>query len=391
MPGQQTFPGVSTLIPLRRFYPAILALGSQRKNTVCALKGHTALVTPPVNDLEDASDYTRFEEHILKAIDWLELPPAVIAYDLHPDYISSKIKDELCLRWSGARCAGVQHHHAHLASVLAERGHAGDAIGIAFDGTGYGVDGTLWGGEILTIRGHGFTRAAWFAPIRLPGGVRAIREPWLIGLSLLQRTFGRGLFDLPLPMLERHTRGDIDLALRMMERAINAPLTSGCGRLFDGVSALLGVRDRVRFEGEAAMELERLLPDDWRSGDCYPFDADETPGGVIIESAPMIHALVVDIAAGIPAGVCAAKFHNGIVRAVVSVVLRLREATGIRTIVMAGGCFLNRHLSEGIEDALERAGCTVLLPEQLPVGDAGISLGQAIVAAEEMTSEGVSC
>jgi hydrogenase maturation protein HypF len=275
----------------------------------------------------------------------------------------------------------VQHHHAHLASCLAENGESGPALGVIFDGLGYGTDGTLWGGEFLLGNLRDFRRVGYFTPIRMPGGDLATREPWRMALACLQQAYGR---DYPrLPFLEEIARRDEQLIITMIERGINAPLSSSCGRLFDAVAALLGLRNRVSYEGQAAIELEMVAA----SGDypSYPFALDSgVDDAIVFDPRAMIRALVADLAAGVPVGEISARFHATLVAVVAEVCSRVRAATGINTIALSGGVMQNRLLTEAVIAHLEKDDFIVLTHSLVPPNDGGLSLGQAAVAAARL-------
>jgi hydrogenase maturation protein HypF len=327
----------------------IVAAGAELKSTFCVARGPDAFMSPHLGDLDSEQAYRAFRNDLELYLDMLDVRADVVAHDLHPEYLSTKWALE-----QDAALVGVQHHHAHAAACLAEHGETGPALALVFDGTGYGTDGTLWGGELLRCDLAGFERLAWLEPVPLPGGEAAVREPWRVAAVHLERA------GEPVPW-ERWPEVRASLA-------VNAPLASGMGRLFDAVAAVLGVRDEVTYEGQAAIELEQLAGDlaaepwPWRFGDatglvatCYSRARDGEPREHI---AAAFHETV---AAG-AAAACA-------------------EAAGPRTVALSGGTFQNLRLAASTRARLEREGFRVLTHRLVPPNDGGVSYGQATVAA----------
>jgi len=350
----------------------ILAGGPLLSNTICIAKGDHAFLSQHVGDLENLEAMESFEltvEH-LKGI--LEIEPELVAYDLHPDYFSTRY----AMRQEGIPRIGVQHHHAHIASCMAENGIQGPVIGLAMDGTGYGSDGTLWGGEILIADYERFERVGHFQNVSLPGGEAAIREPWRMALALLYQAFGKALLDLPIEFVKRLDLKKTRNILTMIERKINCPLTSSCGRLFDGIAALVGVRERVSYKGQAAIELEMEMGD----GDgFYPFLIIEQ-GGLIIAQDPIIQGVVSDLLWGVDRGTIIRKFHNTLVQAFIDCCLRLRLERSLKRICLSGGVFQNIFLLDTLKKALSSLDFEVYTHSMVPPNDSGISLGQVVVA-----------
>jgi hydrogenase maturation protein HypF len=371
-----------TTLSLSKKYSPTLAFGTHLKNTVCALNGNQARISPIHANLEEENSLGAFREAIVDMRNWLGGPPEIVAYDLHPDYVSTKVAAQLATEWPGVSSIGVQHHHAHIVSCMAEHGLEGPVLGVALDGTGYGLDGTIWGGEILVAESDTFRRAGWIQPIPLPGGARAVLEPWRVGLSYLYRAFGPDIYDLGIDAVTHQERKKLDLIIKMIEHGINAPLASSCGRMFDAVAAILGVREHVQYEGEAAMELERLVKGEWNSNQPrYSFALNHQDNVTIIDPATMVFELVRDCREHIDADECSLKFHNGLIDVYATALTAIAEKTNIQTVVLSGGCFLNKYLRNGLRSQLESQGFSVFLPHHLPVGDPGISLGQAVVGA----------
>jgi hydrogenase maturation protein HypF len=352
--------------------PAILAMGGELKNTFCLLQDGHAVVSHHMGDLEDAltfDDYTRSIEQY-RAL--FEHAPEAVAVDLHPDYLPSKLGRERAAA-SGLRLIEVQHHHAHIAACMAENGlglHAAPVLGVALDGLGYGTDGTLWGGEFLLAGYVRYQRLACFKPVAMPGGARAIREPWR---SLYAHLRAANIHPDP----DLFAARPISVLDGMIDRGINAPLASSCGRLFDAVAAALGIcRDRALYEGQPAVELETMADPDERGA--YPFDCEQTGALMAIDPTPMWRALLADRV--IPA-VKAARFHTGLAIAVVDVVGRLRGTNGFDTVALTGGVFQNKNLLEQVVSRLSPLGLRVLTHHSVPAGDGGLALGQAAIAA----------
>lgn len=363
--------------------PTVLAVGGELKNTLCLIQGKRAYLSQHIGDLENGETYQVFLETIRHFQEILEAEPEILAYDLHPDYLST----QYALERAGPEKIGVQHHHAHLASCLAEHGwREGKVIGVVFDGTGYGLDGHLWGGEFLVGDDLDFRRAAHFAYLPLPGGAAAIRRPARMAISYLDQAFGKELPWLRLPLLERISTAELEVLLRMIQRGLSSPLTAGCGRLFDAVAALVGLRGEVSFEGQAAMELEMAL--EGEGDEAYDHSiAEELEGGErvrVVGWQPLIREVVEDLLRGTALGQISLKFHNAIVRSILQVCRRLREEEGLETVVLTGGVFQNAYLLAKTAEKLEAKDFKVLIPREVPPNDGGISLGQAVIARRSL-------
>jgi hydrogenase maturation protein HypF len=348
----------------------LLACGAELKNTFCVAKGDRAWVSHHIGDLENYETLSSFTTGIAHFERLFAVAPVLVAHDLHPEYLSTKYALEL----EGVERIGVQHHHAHLAACLAEHGVEGIAVGAIFDGTGYGLDGTVWGGELLVGDAARFERVGSLRPVRLPGGARAIREPWRMALSWLSAS---GLAGPP-----RALAGHVDhdrwaLVERMLETGLRSPLTTSMGRLFDAVSALCAIRAEVNYEGQAAIELEAACDPGERG--FYELPAD----GAELDARPLIHAVLADLQGGVPVGTVAARFHNAVARATVTACARAAATAGTEVVVLSGGVFGNRRLLEATVAGVTAAGLRPLVPELLPPGDGGISYGQAAVAAAQ--------
>ncbi len=361
-------------VKLSTSYPSVLAVGAELKNTVAVNRGEHVFLSQHIGDLENSEVSASFEQAIQRMQELFEVTPALLAYDLHPEYLSTKYamnrRGELPLY-------GIQHHHAHIAACLAENGERGPVIGLALDGTGYGPDGRIWGGEVLVADLRDYERVGHFRDVAMPGGSRAIREPWRMAVSYLHHALGSGFSELPLPFLSDIAPDNLRLVIQMIERRMNSPETSSCGRLFDGFAALSGSRQRVTFEGQAAMEFEMLL-DESDDGPPYPFPCADG----VIEIAPAVRAATDDVRAGVSAGRISARFHRGLVRLFADLCRRLSAERGIATVALSGGVFQNLWLLRQLSAELQDAGLRVLLHRLVPCNDGGIALGQLAVAAE---------
>ncbi|WP_149263225.1 carbamoyltransferase HypF [Actinomadura sp. K4S16] len=339
----------------------VLACGAEAKNTFCLTRDGRAFVSHHIGDLENHETLRAFEEGIEHFTRLFDIAPELVAYDPHPEYLSTKYALDQDLP-----VVAVQHHHAHIASCLADNGADGPVIGVAFDGTGYGADGTLWGGEFLVADLRGFERAGHLEPVPLPGGAAAIREPWRMAAAY-------GVPD-DLPVARRPGWAAVTA---MARRRVNAPPTSSMGRLFDAVAAVLGVRDRVNYEGQAAIELEQRA--DTAERGAYPAALNGT-AGFTVAGADLVDAVVADLKAGVPVATIAARFHNGVAALTVAAAMRIRSETGIGTVALSGGVFQNMLLLDRAVSGLTDAGFKVLTHHRVPPNDGGISLGQAAVA-----------
>jgi hydrogenase maturation protein HypF len=348
----------------------LLACGAELKSTFCVAKGTRAWVSHHIGDLENYETLRSFTtgiEHFKRLFD---VTPQVVAHDLHPDYLSTKYAQSL----DEVELVGVQHHHAHLAACLAEHGESGPAIGAIFDGTGYGLDGTIWGGEILHGSLTEFTRVGSLFAVPLPGSAQAVREPWRMACSWLTAAAADPPRSLAAPNPWRAVQ-------RLIETGMNSPPTTSMGRLFDAVAALCGVRTVVNYEGQAAIELEACCEHHVRGR--YPIAISQD---LTIDPRETIAALVDDLRRGAGAPRVAARFHNTIATATVEACTRAAGTFGTGTIVLSGGVFANRRLLHDTAAGLHASGLRVLIPQKLPLNDGGIAYGQAVVVAARMRS-----
>ena len=360
-------------LPLRRpFDRHVLACGSELKHTFCLGRDQYAFVSSHIGDLENYETLRSFTEGVVHLQRLFDVAPEIVAHDLHPEYLSTKHAMEM----EDVDLVGVQHHHAHVASCLADAGHEGPVIGVAFDGLGLGDDGTIWGGELLVADLAGYARAGHLVSVPMPGGQAAIREPWRMASVWLDAAFD-GAPPAGLAVAQRHAQR-WNTIRQMARTGTNAPQTSSAGRLFDAVAALVGVRDTITYEGQAAIELERWADPAERGR--YPMEVlDGEP--VRLDATPLIRAVVDDLAAGVAPARISARFHEGLAGGIVAACEVVRQRHGIGTAALSGGVFQNIRLLDRTVDGLEAAGFGVLRHRRVPANDGGISLGHAAVAA----------
>ena len=360
VPASIPLPGAGTPVPL-------LACGGELKNTFCVAKGARAWVSHHIGDLENYETLQSFAAGIEHFQHLFDVTPRVVAYDLHPEYLATKY----ALERAEVALVGVQHHHAHLAACLAEYGEPGPAVAAIFDGTGYGTDGTIWGGEILYGSLRHFTRIGHLLPVRLPGGPQAVREPWRMACAWLQAS---GI----------EPPADWQPIARLARSGLASPWTTSVGRLFDAVAALCGVRSEIHYEGQAAIELEATC--DPRERGAYRMPVRSRGERLTIDPRETIRAVAADVERGAPIGRVASRFHRGLARATAAACARAAAENRCDVVVLSGGVFANRRLLELTTSELRAASLRVLVPERLPPGDGGISYGQAAVAASRITA-----
>lgn len=362
--------------PIKLSFPLemILACGGELKNTFCLSRGKYAFVSHHIGDLENLGTLTSFEEGVehFKRLFYIE--PKAVAYDLHPDYLST----QYALSIPDLPKVGIQHHHAHIVSCMAENGIDGDVIGVALDGTGFGTDATIWGGEFLKVNYRDFDRAVHLKKVPMPGGSMAIREPWRMAMVYLMDTFGDGVKELKIDLMKRIDFQKWDVLKRAIERKINAPLTSSMGRLFDAVSSLLSIRDEVHYEGQAAIELEMLA--DKEVGEEYPIRIHQVERPMVIDLSETIRGIVDDLEKKVPASKISGKFHRTISRLITETCKIIRAGQGLNRVVLSGGVFQNMFLLSRVTSELKESGFEVHTHHLIPTNDGGISLGQAVVA-----------
>jgi len=353
----------------------VLACGAQQKSTFCLTKAGFALTSQHLGDLENYETLQFFEQTLERMQRLFHVSPKVIAHDLHPNYLSTR----LAMKLPAERRIGVQHHHAHIASCMAEHGLEGSVIGLAWDGTGFGTDGTIWGGEFLVAGFAEFERFGHLRNVQLAGGDAAVREPWRVARSYLRDAFGSAIPEQAMaPMPEEKIR----LVDAMLDRGLNVVETSSCGRLFDAVASLIGLRHAVSFEGQAAMELEAIASGELTER--YGFAVDDGA----VDLRPMVQEIVQDVARAMPQARIAARFHQTLVAVAVDMCNRMKRESGLRRVCLSGGCFQNQRLLGGCVQELRAEGFEVFYQRKVPANDGGISLGQAAVACEIIGREG---
>ena len=357
----------------------VLAVGAELKNTFCFTKENYAFLSQHIGDMENLETLEHFESSVALYRHLFRLEPEIIAHDLHPDYLTTKYA-----RRNSEFAIPIQHHHAHIASCLADNGwppDAGPVIGVAWDGTGLGDDGHIWGGEFIIADYANYSRAAHLEYLPLPGGDAATRNPYRIALAYLYKLQISKSAKAQAGKWARE--GELELLQQQIERGINTPLTSSAGRLFDAVSALLGVCTRATYEAQAAIELEMQISRlaDWQVGkQTYPFELEENDGLWIIRLRETFAALLDDLEAGVPLPQISARFHATAARIIIETCKRIAEETGLRVAALSGGVFQNRVLLAATVSGLRESGFNVLIHRQVPANDGGLSLGQAMIA-----------
>ena len=357
----------------------VFACGVQEKNTFCFTKNNHAFVSQHIGDMENQETLEYFEDTSQLYRSLFRVNPEIVACDMHPEYLSAKHAKELVFKHAELKLVQVQHHHAHIASCLAENGAEGPVIGVAFDGTGYGPDGTVWGGEFLVADYKGFERVGHFEQVPMPGGEGSIRKPYRMALgyvlSLTKNELREGL-----PLLHGIDTVELKVIERQVERKINSPLTSSAGRLFDAVAALSGIRGIVDYEGQAAIELEMLAPDNMHGLGSYRFSIDRQNSIYKIRVGQLIAEVVKDTRKGTSSELISAKFHNTVAEMITEMCCLISQKTNLKNVALSGGVFQNRLLLQLAIESLTEKGFDVLTHKLVPSNDGGISLGQAAVA-----------
>ncbi|KAF0220790.1 MAG: hydrogenase maturation protein [Geobacteraceae bacterium] len=367
------------LLPFRQ--QNVLAVGAELKSTICLTRGDKGFMSQHIGDLQNAATLRSLEETVTHLSRVLEIKPEVVAHDLHPDYLSTGYAADI----PDLPKVAVQHHHAHMASCMAENGLEGDAIGVVFDGTGYGLDGETWGGEFLLGDYRGFQRMGHFHYVPMPGGDAAVREPFRMALSYCYETYGEEAFTHPLPFLASIDEHERKLYCRMLERRINSPLTSSCGRLFDAVAAIMGLRNSISYEGQAAIELEALA-EKGRLTWNYPYAIVKRDNMLVADFRLMIAALVQDLLAGDAGADAALRFHDTLAAVTADICGKIRRESGVERVVLSGGVFQNKLLSERIYALLQERNFQVYTHRLVPPNDGGLALGQAVIAGHSNAS-----
>jgi len=368
-------------IKLNHKAPSILACGAELKSTFCLTRDDFAFLSQHIGDLENSATLASYEDLIKLYKDLFRISPEVIACDLHPDYLSTQYAHESALR-TKLQIMPVQHHHAHIASLLAEHRCREPIIGVVFDGTGFGADGAIWGGEFLHADLKGFQRLRHLEYVPLPGGDAATHRPYRIAAAYLYYLLGESGLAAAVRLVGIDEE-ELDIIKAQIDRRLNTPFTSSAGRLFDAISALLGIRREINYEAQAAIELEMSATDSTCHVDeAYPFGVTDTESHPVIRLAPLFRAIMADIDAGYRPAEVARRFHFSMAQMIAEVCRELGHQTGITIVGLSGGCFQNRLLLEMTTAAIAKEGLSVLTHQQVPPGDGGIALGQAAVAAE---------
>lgn len=356
----------------RKLPKHVLAVGAMLKNTFAVAKNDRVYISHHIGDLENAETFAAFEKGIGHFKKMFDVSPEAVVHDLHPDYLSTKY----ALALEGVRKIPLQHHKAHVFSLKADAGILDrPIIGVSMDGTGYGEDGKIWGGEFFISDGGEMKRAGHLAYLPLPGGDAAVKEPWRMGVSALREAFGDSFLDLELEILKKHPKEKIMIIAEAVKKGINSPLCSSAGRLFDAVSAIAGVCYASNYEGQAAVEFEQA--GDFSVPDSYEFEISKHDGMFILDPKPVIKGVVADMLGGTLVSLISGKFHNALASAVSETALALSKESGLKECGLSGGVFQNVTLLGKIVKLLEKAGLRVYIHRRVPPNDGGISLGQA--------------
>ncbi len=357
----------------------VLACGAEEKNTFCLTRDEYAFLSQHIGDMDNEETMAHFENTIDLYQRLFRVQSEIIAYDLHPEYLSTKYALKYAAE-KGLKAVGVPHHHAHIVSCLVENGCREPVIGVAFDGVGYGTDGNLWGGEFLIADWGSFERVAHLEYAPMPGGTAAIRRPYRMALGYIYSLLGAETPLAGLPIMSKIPADEVNIVKAQMERRLNSPLTSGAGRLFDAVSALAGIRGQIDYAAQAAIEMEMLAPDDVTGFKPYPFTIAEDEKPAVIKLKELISAVVNDVQNGVKPDVVSARFHRTMAEIILEMCRLISKKSGLKTVALSGGVFQNRLLFNLAIDSLENEGFQVLSHRVVPCNDGGISLGQAVVA-----------
>jgi hydrogenase maturation protein HypF len=368
-------------LPLEAPEP-ILGAGAEQKNTFCLAWNRTALLSQHIGDLDTVETFDYYQLAIRHFQALSRKAPTVLAHDLHPDYLSTRYAKDR----EGVRRIGVQHHHAHIAACLAENGRTEPALGLALDGTGFGPDGTVWGGEILVADLAGFTRAGYLQPVPLPGGEAAVRDPRKMALAYLYAAFGNDFAEIARRLDLDFTPLEWAVAQRQLTTGLNSPLTSSAGRLFDAVAAALGVCRTRTYEGQPAVELE-MLAEGADDGEFYPASVNRVGDSLVMDAPAIFRGAVAEHLAGVDPAAVAARFHQSLIRLLARACELVREQTGLESVALSGGVFQNGLMLNGLKQRLTKLGFATLTHRQTPPNDGSISLGQVAVAAARLRQE----
>lgn len=355
----------------------VLALGGELKNTISFSKENYVFLSQYLGDLKSVETLSFLKKSIASLKKMFRINPEIIACDLHPDYLSTQYAEEIGAK-KGLKVVKVQHHHAHIVSCMVENNIKEKVIGVAYDGTGYGDDGKIWGGEFLLCDLKEYLRVGHLKYCSLPGGDKAIMEPWRMTYSYLYSIYGPKAKTLDINFIQRMDYDKLSIIEKMIDKNINSPLTSSCGRLFDAISSLIGIRDEISYEGQAAMELESFCASGIKER--YKFCIYKEGMEFIIDPQEIFIEIIKDLKEGIDKKIMAAKFHNTVAEFTLNLCGKIRENSGINKIALSGGVFQNKYLTEKVVSLLEDKGFKVYTQSKVPPNDGGISLGQAVVA-----------
>jgi hydrogenase maturation protein HypF len=357
----------------------VLACGAEEKNTFCLTKDNYAFLSQHIGDMENMETLEHFDSTISLYERLFRIEPEIIAHDLHPDYLATKYAQEL--GESGMKLVPVQHHHAHIASCMADNGLDAPVIGVAFDGTGMGADGNIWGGEFLIADYRNFSRVGHLEYLPLPGGAAAIKRPYRTAIGYILTLLGENALNQELPLVREVDEAELEIIKRQIERKINSPLTSSMGRLFDAISALLDIRSEIDYEGQAAIELEMAAyeKDHANAQENYSYHIVEDKGIRIVQLRDLLSTIIEELHQGIPKEIISVKFHNAVAQMTNEMCHLIANETGISQVALSGGVFQNRLLSRKTVELLKSSGFQVFTHKQVPCNDGGISLGQAVI------------
>jgi hydrogenase maturation protein HypF len=366
----------------------VLGCGAEEKNTFCLTKDNYAFISQHIGDMENMETLEHFDRTISLYKRLFHIEPEIVAHDLHPDYLATKYAQEL--DEPGMKLIPVQHHHAHIASCLADNGVESPVIGVAFDGTGMGADGNVWGGEFLVADYRSFNRVGHLEYLPLPGGAAAIKRPYRTAIGYILTLLGENALSSDLPVIRETDDMEVEIIKRQIERKINSPLSSSMGRLFDAISALLGIRGKIDYEGQAAVELEMAAHSSVIAGELdeaifdikesYPYRIVEDKGMKIVHLRELLSGVIEDLHQDVSKGTIAVKFHNTVAQMTNEMCHLIADDTGINQVALSGGVFQNRLLLRKTVSLLESSRFQVLTHRQVPCNDGGISLGQAVIA-----------
>jgi len=363
----------------------ILALGAENNNIICLIKNNNALLSNHIGDLKSLETFNLFKKSISHLTSLYKSRPHIIAFDMHRQYLNSQFANDLPDEFNylkKAKLFEVQHHHAHAVSCMSENGLKNDVIAVILDGTGYGPDDTVWGGEILISNLKSFDRIANFKQVHMPGGDSAVINPWRMAISYIYEVFKSDwIVNIP-DGLVAIKKEELDLAVYQIKNKINSPLTSSCGRLFDAVSSLCGLCNKATFDGQPAIMLENAIKDERMNKDHYSFEITGNDGHYTLDWTMVIKNILKDLKDKMPAYRISKKFHLSLVSGLSDLCKIIRKKTLINDIVLSGGCFMNFFLLNRLTDFLKKEKFKVFTHGKVPCNDAGISLGQAVIAGE---------